>query len=525
MQTTTQEQQQYPATETVPLQSTTDALNELDFNDSKRLLTSTGNYTYDTTATPNTPTLLTRLKQTPKSIDEIDSMEVDEVREEDESEDDDSVFEGLSNASDEDWDDVVWKQQSDVTNEIGAEQDNQHQALLMPCARKGGPLVLPAELYLSIAAYLKNPSDIIRFMKTSQRALSSLAPIIYRNPNIRSSHSLTLFLRTVVASKAFESRYYMSMIKHIDFRYLSLSDNDLFDVIDRCTKLEALTVHSKTITCTSLSHMSSTLKELNLLDISSCENVEMKILIPQLVSATYRAKQRIQSALDNHLLQHPSLYNLSYLDFARTRVSDAEVKQVVTAFPKLHTLKLDGCRKVTNASLKHLSMYGSSLKHLSLEDCRITDFGVSIIANRNSLLCSGLQDLNLNKSAISPLGVSYVLENMTGLSQFSAKGCALNQGTGLPFYLREFPDDVESGFENFEATVSDEKEGVFVHMPRQGLVSALKFLNLTGIKILDQHVVSGLGMAKYLESVDFDSCGITVETIRTITQIKTLEVE
>ncbi|KAI9331865.1 hypothetical protein BDR26DRAFT_921945 [Obelidium mucronatum] len=478
------------------------------------------NGVYHTTSTTtlksnktNPATLLERLKlKTSSEILNGSESDSDDTQDSD----CDSLFSQVSDASSADWE-GIWIDSIPKTHTDSLSND----ALpLLPfpsqLCRKVPPL--PSEIFLLIDAYLTTPRDHMLLMNLCQLSLSILAPLAYHRPLIRNDKNLDLFLRTVKESKAFESRYYMNMVKILDLHHLPITDDELFEVIKRCEYLESLAVHSARINSTSLCQIAMSLPNLHTLDISSCDNVEMKILVSRLVTTPPAGSLLPATGV---------LAHLKHVNLSRTRVADADIKKLVKHYPNLETLNLDKCHKIDNHTAKYISMYSHTLKTLVLSSCRINDIGASMMACKyQSRVRTTLENLNLSVTAISPTGVQTILSNCTRLVSFVARECPLNQDKSLPWHLTQLSkntdvddDDNDDGFADFICS-SPLQEDTYLNNPEQ---IQLKSLSLQGCNILDAHLTPSLSLASNLESVSLDSCGITLETIRTLSTIESLE--
>ncbi|KAI9331845.1 hypothetical protein BDR26DRAFT_899136 [Obelidium mucronatum] len=343
-----------------------------------------------------------------------------------------------------------------------------------------------SESLFSQASNASSPAwDDVVWVDSKQENTPLRESLVYPKRNL-STHrrSLTLFLRTVVESKVFESRYYMSMVKILDLACLPITDDDLFEVIRRCTHLEALVIHNSDITSTSLCQIPGSLPNLHTLDISSCMRVEMAALVSRLVTG------------------RGGLLQLKHFDFSATRVSDTDIKTLVMQYPHLETLTLEGCQNITTKTATYISMYSQSIKTLVLSDRRTSDIGV-VRGAVSAQPPRALQSLDLPSSAISPLGIELILSNCTSLVTFVAKIWCNDRNDVYIF------DEDDIGLLNPNPNHSKE-----IH---------LKSLTLQGVKILDAHVMPSLGRAAKLESVSFTRCGVTLETIEMLSTIQSLE--
>ncbi|KAJ3072703.1 SCF ubiquitin ligase complex subunit [Podochytrium sp. JEL0797] len=391
------------------------------------------------------------------------------------------------------------------------------QQVLSIKSKKPAPPLLPFEILVEISKYLPSLKDHKSFMMVSQRHLSALFPRLYKTPAITSPTTLSLFIRTVKESVYYETRHYMNSVKCLHLGDLSISDDHLFDIINRCNRLESLSVHTPTVTSTSLCHVSNALPNLENLDMSGCGGVEMGIWVMNLGSTTCLPSAE---------------FTMTSLNLSRTKISDAHVPQLLDHLPQLRNLSLTACARLTNSTACHIAIHNQGLVSLVLDECHISDEGVTALCcGVYSKLHGSLRMLRLNRTAISVAGFQTVLCSLPKLESFAAVRCALMHNSSLPQEWRE-SDPEWLG----RATMEVRQElllrtpaypGIQFRQTRvrvsRGETIALESISVSGAAVLDSEL-DALKGARGLRRVRLVGCRVTQGfVVRLVSRLDKLE--
>jgi hypothetical protein len=119
-------------------------------------------------------------------------------------------------------------------------------------------------------------------------------------------------------------------------------------------------------------------------------------------------------------------FNLRQLDLSRChQLGDSELIIVLQAAPQLTSLRVFGCKKLTDQAFYDLAKRASHLQTLDLTRTAITDGGLIEIGTR----CKALQSLHLDHCvAISDLGLRSFLRLAPQLQKLSFKESLLEEG-------------------------------------------------------------------------------------------------
>ncbi|KAJ3072702.1 hypothetical protein HDU98_003074 [Podochytrium sp. JEL0797] len=456
----------------------------------------------------------------PIDLDSNESSEIETHSDESSAESEDSQQSDDDNEWDFDdaWDDSNIDSLSKPQQEVDASNLELllfQQQVLRIKSKKNAPPLLPFEILVEISKYLPSLKDHKSFMMVSHRHLSALFPRLYKTPILTSPTTLSLFIRTVKESIYYETRHYMNSVKCLHLGELAISDDHLFDIINRCKHLESLTVHAPDFSTTSLCSLA--LASLDKLDISGCGQVEIGVWATASLTAGLV---------------------MTSLNLSRTKLLDADIPQLLDHLPQLQNLSLTACSRLTNHTACHIAIHNQRLVSLTLDECYISDQGVTALCcGVHSKLHGSLRMLYLNRTSISVTGFQTVLCSLTQLELFSASGCDLM--CNYPIQDNEFVEPYPQWRKVAAVEARDEVTngtpaypGIQFHQTRLNVPDAetlaLVSISVSGEAVLDSHLMA-LKFARGLTCVTLVRCRVTHpfvgELLSRLEKLKTIYID
>ncbi|KAJ3671532.1 hypothetical protein LUZ60_007611 [Juncus effusus] len=112
------------------------------------------------------------------------------------------------------------------------------------------------------------------------------------------------------------------------------------------------------------------------------------------------------------------------------------IQKLLTRFPYLSKLSLEGCEDLPDSALEPLRVSCSSLKYLSLYKCfSITDLGLTLVSKG----CPNLQTLNLTQTNVTDLGLESISVSCRALRNVNLANCFKITDLGLNFLCKGCP--------------------------------------------------------------------------------------
>ena len=117
-------------------------------------------------------------------------------------------------------------------------------------------------------------------------------------------------------------------------------------------------------------------------------------------------------------------YSLEILNLCNNEsITNSGIEKLAKGSPRLRSLMLSGCTQISDVALDHLVAYCPMMETLDLEECSITNLGLTIIANSNWTLC--LKHLCLSYcDAITDTSVLYLLNRCQQLIELEVDNCS-----------------------------------------------------------------------------------------------------
>ncbi|KAJ3212654.1 hypothetical protein HDU67_003682 [Dinochytrium kinnereticum] len=402
------------------------------------------------------------------------------------------------------WDDAWeenWKEESQVEDD-----ENEVEVLTSlvggvglssPRSAKTFRDMLPVEIILAVDSHITSQRDRLSWLLTCKRCVKTVCSSLWRAPQMTRPHHLNLFVRTIQESKVYQTMNFTSMVEDLNVGPLPITDNDLFDVVTRCTNLTRLVVQNKMVSSTPLSQIVSHCPKITHLNLAGCEKVEMTVFVNRLVEGISPVSPgpRVVPDLD-----------LKHINFSRTRLSSLDVEKLLIQFSSLTVLRLTGCKAITDEALVIISRYGSSLEELSCSECLITNHGISHLVASESVCRTTLKDLELSKSLATISSITWILRGLTNLEQLIARDCPLLHG--------------RSPSRNAQTMVALKP---FAFKEEDPCSLNLKNLVLDGENINDAFLVPLLEHAKKLVKICIGNTRIGEETCHTLSELEFIE--
>ncbi|KAJ3281528.1 hypothetical protein HDU76_008909 [Blyttiomyces sp. JEL0837] len=317
----------------------------------------------------------------------------DEEEEQDDDEEDfeeDEELEDLSSSGDAAWDDVwddSWtdpknrnkEEHQRTLNDEEVEETENGQLLrilnkdfedkvgIYHRARFLWPL--PIEINIVINGFLEDRKDMISFMLVCRQTLNTVAPTIWKCPDLSNGTVLKLFVRTIRESRVYQVRRFAAMVEELDLATLPVSDDDLFDVIARCENMVKFTIRNKQISSTPLVQLFTSCRHLKHLNLAGCEGVEIHFFVSRLVGLP----SPTSATLPQSPVRASPPCDISFLNLSRTRLDDDDVANLMLNLRTLATFRSTGCKNITDKALKYIAEHGISLVQLSVSECQVTD--------------------------------------------------------------------------------------------------------------------------------------------------------
>jgi len=92
-------------------------------------------------------------------------------------------------------------------------------------------------------------------------------------------------------------------------------------------------------------------------------------------------------------------------------LSDASILEIATYKPNIKYLDINGCKKITDNSIRSIANFCAKLDYLNLRATNISDIGLITLANGKCM--KTLEELNLSYLPISELVLIKTLKNHT----------------------------------------------------------------------------------------------------------------
>ncbi|KAI8850495.1 hypothetical protein BC829DRAFT_150001 [Chytridium lagenaria] len=332
-------------------------------------------------------------------------------------------------------------------------------------------------------------------MRTCKKSMEAVSPSLWKGPQLLRPHHLTLFTRTIQETKVYQTLNYASMIDALTIGVLPISDNDLFDILTRCTNITQLIVQNNSISSTSLSQVVGSQK-LTTLNIAGCEKVEMNVFVNRLVQGPSPTSPT------------PTLYTLSlqHVNLSRTRLSNGDVENLLSHFTSLTSLRITGCKSITDESLVIISKHGVALQELSFSECLITNTGISHLLNPESVCRLTLKHVEASKTLISVSSVVWMLRKLVKLETLVIKDCPVLHG-------RTPSQHVQTNVRPLR-----------LEMGEEAFCENLRALTLDGRCVEDEHLAPLLRYAKKLEKVSLGHTSVREQTCEALNDMQFLEV-
>ena len=102
-------------------------------------------------------------------------------------------------------------------------------------------------------------------------------------------------------------------------------------------------------------------------------------------------------------------------------LSDAAVLEIATYKPHIKYLDLNGCKKITDNSLRSLSSICTKLEYLNIKATNITDTGLITLSNSKAIEL--IQELNLSYLPVSEHVLIKLIKNATSIKTIQLYGC------------------------------------------------------------------------------------------------------
>ncbi|KAJ3096668.1 hypothetical protein HDU97_005698 [Phlyctochytrium planicorne] len=406
----------------------------------------------------------------------------------------------ITNASDSScWDDVweeSWKDEEveEEGPDVNAVADEIAKTVFNPIKTVGG-LLLPAEIVMAVESHLQSQKDRHSWMQTCKTALNCIAPTVWRVPQLPRPRNLELFVQAI--KRIYQSAHYASYVEELNLGTLPISDDDLFDVFQRCSNISKVIIHNKKITATPLIQMIVSCPKLTNLNIAACERVEMHFFVTKLVEGvtpvTHAPKIR------------PNL-DLSKVNFSRTRVSNLEIEMLAENYSNLRSLRVTGCKNITDLALVALSRFASNLEELACSECEISENGLSHLVSQNSKSNATLKSLEISKTFIGPSGIIMILRALQNLEVLVATDC--KNGDGFEPVIQRAVIDSRNPSESCRKLVDITVNGSWMWddlEPWLRNATGLKKVNLAHTNITARTLLS-LPLSDSIEVLDINEC-------------------
>ena len=90
-------------------------------------------------------------------------------------------------------------------------------------------------------------------------------------------------------------------------------------------------------------------------------------------------------------------------------IGDAATLEIVTYKPNIRHLDLNGCKKITDNSLRSISTFCTMLEHLNLRSTSVTDNGLNQLSTLK--VSNALKELNLSYLPVSDSILERILKH------------------------------------------------------------------------------------------------------------------
>lgn len=141
----------------------------------------------------------------------------------------------------------------------------------------------------------------------------------------------------------------------------------------------------------------------------------------ELMKISYVSKRWHRLSFDRYLWQE-----ITVNEFSPINIEDYMIMKLLERSKGITKLSLRGCYQVSNKVLKNVSLCGSRLDHLNLENCfKITDRGIMMIARH----CSNLKIVNVLNTVITESGLCYLIKESPNMKDLTASPSAVTEKT------------------------------------------------------------------------------------------------
>lgn len=287
----------------------------------------------------------------------------------------------------------------------------------------------------------------------------------------------------------------------------SLTDHCIQNITRECKTLRVLSLlHSSIITDSSMKFIASS-RKLQVLKIEGnnrLTDASVKTLVRLSPDIRYLYFVDMQRITDMSLKILSQCRNLQVLNLADcVRLSDTGVRYLVEGFSaaKLRELNLTNCIRVSDVSLLRISQKCHSLAYVNFSYCEhITDAGVELISNIDSLISIDLSGCNITDSGV------IALANNPNFKDIIISECCSVTNTGIQKLVSQVKD-----LETFDIAHVDKVDDTAIKT-LAFCCRKLRVLNVSGCHLLtDQGLQYLSGVCRFIEKLDISGCKLVTD--------------